>query len=199
MKTYALASDYDGTIATAGRVSPSTLDALRRFRDSGHHLILVTGREMDDLKSIFPDYSVFEMIVAENGALLHDTTSGEETLLAPPPSPALLKLLNNRQIGPLYVGKVIVATHVKHGPAIQNALHELKLIHRLIPNKEAVMLLPEGVNKKSGLGEALRRMNLDPAQAVGVGDAENDDALLEACGFGVAVANALPSLQKKAD
>jgi hydroxymethylpyrimidine pyrophosphatase-like HAD family hydrolase len=34
---------------------------------------------------------------------------------------------------------------------------------------------------------------------VGVGDAENDDALLRFCGVGAAVANALPKLKEAAD
>jgi hydroxymethylpyrimidine pyrophosphatase-like HAD family hydrolase len=34
---------------------------------------------------------------------------------------------------------------------------------------------------------------------VGIGDAENDHALLRLCGFGVAVANAVPLLKQQAD
>jgi hydroxymethylpyrimidine pyrophosphatase-like HAD family hydrolase len=34
---------------------------------------------------------------------------------------------------------------------------------------------------------------------VGIGDAENDQALLRSCGFGVAVANAVPLLKQQAD
>jgi hydroxymethylpyrimidine pyrophosphatase-like HAD family hydrolase len=38
-----------------------------------------------------------------------------------------------------------------------------------------------------------------PAQVVGVGDAENDEALLNLCGFSVAVANAIPRIKQLAD
>jgi hypothetical protein len=75
--------------------------------------------------------------------------------------------------------------------------HGLEL--QVIFNKGAVMILPAGVNKASGLSAALKRMGLSPHNAVGVGDAENDHALLALCECGVAVANALPTLKEAAD
>src|SRR5262245_3968957 len=50
MRYLALACDYDGTIAHHGRVDDDTLAALRRVRASGRKLLLVTGRELDDLQ-----------------------------------------------------------------------------------------------------------------------------------------------------
>ncbi|HEX6737314.1 MAG TPA: HAD hydrolase family protein, partial [Vicinamibacteria bacterium] len=66
-------------------------------------------------------------------------------------------------------------------------------------NKGSVMILPSGINKGSGLAAALREMNLSYHNVVGVGDAENDHALLAACECGVAVANAVPMLKERAD
>jgi hydroxymethylpyrimidine pyrophosphatase-like HAD family hydrolase len=61
------------------------------------------------------------------------------------------------------------------------------------------MALPTGVNKATGLAAALDELGLSPHEVIGVGDAENDHALLRACGLGAAVANALPMLKKAAD
>ena len=69
----------------------------------------------------------------------------------------------------------------------------------MIFNKGAVMVLPSGVNKASGLACALEELSIEAADVAGVGDAENDHALLEMCGVGAAVANALPSLKEHAD
>ena len=69
MRYLALATDYDGTLAKDGRVDEPTLEALERFRDSGRRLILVTGRELDELLEVFPQVDLFERVVAENGAL----------------------------------------------------------------------------------------------------------------------------------
>ena len=69
----------------------------------------------------------------------------------------------------------------------------------MIFNKGAVMVLPAGVNKASGLQAALEELNLSLHNAVGVGDAENDHAFLSICECSVAVANALPAVKDKAD
>ena len=49
MRYLALACDYDGTLASAGKVSNETLSALERLKKSGRKLILVSGRELPDL------------------------------------------------------------------------------------------------------------------------------------------------------
>ena len=49
----ALAIDYDGTLARDGRVENSTVEVIREVRQSGRRLILVTGRELADLKRVF--------------------------------------------------------------------------------------------------------------------------------------------------
>ena len=69
MRYLALACDYDGTLASDGQVSSGTLAALQRFIASGRKLILVTGRELEDLLSVFPHYTIFEWVVAENGVV----------------------------------------------------------------------------------------------------------------------------------
>ncbi|MBE9211757.1 HAD-IIB family hydrolase [Plectonema cf. radiosum LEGE 06105] len=49
MRYLALATDYDGTLATHGHVNDETIAALKRLRSSGRKLILITGRELNDL------------------------------------------------------------------------------------------------------------------------------------------------------
>src|SRR5689334_15937004 len=104
----ALATDYDGTIAHDGKVEDDTLAALRRVKESGRKLILVTGRELPDLKHAFPKLDVFDKVVAENGALLYTPASEEERPLAPPPSEDFVARLTKRGIKPLSVGHAIV-------------------------------------------------------------------------------------------
>ncbi len=56
----ALATDYDGTIAAEGVVDSATLSALAAFKKTGRRLVLVTGRELDDLKRVFSELHLFE-------------------------------------------------------------------------------------------------------------------------------------------
>ena len=90
MRYQALCCDYDGTLATAGRVLPETARALERLIASGRRLVLVTGRELDDLRRICPPLDLFEYVVAENGALLYHPATGAETLLAERPPESFL-------------------------------------------------------------------------------------------------------------
>ncbi|HET9888169.1 MAG TPA: HAD hydrolase family protein, partial [bacterium] len=59
--------------------------------------------------------------------------------------------------------------------------------------------LPQGINKATGLREALNTLRLSLHNCIAIGDAENDHALLEACEVGVAVSWGSKSLQKIAD
>jgi HAD superfamily hydrolase (TIGR01484 family) len=199
MRYLALATDYDGTLAADGRVRPQTIDAVERLRASGRRAILVTGRELDDLKSVFPRLDIFDRVVAENGALLYRPDTREEVPLAEPPPDALYERLRERGVKPLSRGRVIVATREPHEVDAVEVVRELGLEQQVIFNKGAVMLLPSGVNKQTGLAAALDELGLSPRNTVSVGDAENDHALLTASECGVAVANALPSLKDHAD
>src|SRR3954468_7297610 len=197
MRFHILATDYDGTLATHGTVEVSTTAALVRLRESGCKVLLVTGRELPDLKKVYPEFAVFDRIVAENGGLLYDPDSGEETLLCEPPSRILLERLRALQV-PISVGQAVIATTEPHHHAVLEAIHELGLELQMTFNKGAVMVLPSGINKATGLRAVLKEIGASAEETVGVGDAENDHAFLAVCGCGVAVANALPSLKSRA-
>ena len=199
MRYFALATDYDGTLATDGAVRPEALAALRKARDAGRRLILVTGRVWPELQAIFPEYRVFHRIVAENGALLIDPETGEQTLLGATPPAAFVERLREEGVEPLSIGRVIVATWEPQQHVVLGAIHDLGLELQVIFNKGAVMVLPSGVNKASGLVAALAQLGISRHNCIGVGDAENDHALLDQCGLGVAVANAIPMLRDRAD
>jgi phosphoglycolate phosphatase (TIGR01487 family) len=193
-----LATDYDGTIASQSVVDDETLAALRRLRDTGYKLVLVTGRELEDLRSVFPHLDRFDLVVAENGGLLFWPATSKELVLGEPPIPDFVKLLMARGVQPLSVGRVIVATREPHETTVLEVIKALGLELQVIFNKGAVMVLPSGVNKATGLKAALEELGLKPEQAIGVGDAENDHAFLELCGCAVAVGNALPAVKERA-
>ncbi|HEY5311199.1 MAG TPA: HAD family hydrolase [Pirellulales bacterium] len=199
MRYLALATDFDGTLATDGAVDDMTLAALDRLRGSGRKLILVTGRELDELRRIFPALGRFDRVVAENGGLLYRPASQEEKPLGPPAPERLVAALRSRGVTPISVGRVIVATWQPHESTVREVIGELGLEYQMILNKGAVMLLPVGINKASGLAAALEELGLSASDVVGVGDAENDLAFLQACHRGVAVANATELLKHRAD
>lgn len=194
-----LATDYDGTIATHGDVDQVAVEAMERLKAAGVHLMMVTGREIDDLKTVFTRFDLFDLIVGENGALLYWPKDGREVLLAQPPPPEFTDRLRTMNLDRLSVGRVIVATYEPHEVEVLETIREMGLELQVIFNKGAVMVLPSGVNKASGLRAAVKELGVSCEEVVGVGDAENDHAFLELCGCSVAVGNALPALKKKVD
>jgi hypothetical protein len=199
MRYVCLVCDYDGTLARDGKVAPSTIKALKRVAASGRKLVLATGREMDDLLRIFPEAALFDRVVAENGALLHRPASKENHLLTERPPQKFIAELRRRGVKPLSIGESIIATGHPWETTVLEVIREMGLGLQVIFNKDAVMVLPSGVDKGTGLRVALDELGLSSQNAVGVGDAENDHAFLGICGCAVAVANALPSLKERAD
>jgi hydroxymethylpyrimidine pyrophosphatase-like HAD family hydrolase/energy-coupling factor transporter ATP-binding protein EcfA2 len=199
MRYLALACDYDGTLANRGRVDAATLAGLERLAGTGRKLILVTGRELEELLTICPHLDFFEYVVAENGALLYRPATRESKLIGAAPPPTFVEELRRRGITPLSVGHSIVATWHPHETAVLETIRDLGLELQVIFNKNAVMVLPSGVNKSTGLTAVLKELRLSAHEVVGIGDAENDHAFLGMCECSAAVANALPAIKAEAD
>jgi hydroxymethylpyrimidine pyrophosphatase-like HAD family hydrolase len=195
MRYHALAADYDGTLASHDQISDDVAHGLERLRASGRRIILITGRRLDDLLAVCSCIRLFDLVVAENGGLLYDPASGEETRLGPPPPKWLVRGLEARGVTPLEIGQVVVGTNAAHRSTVQDLIWELGLEAQVIANRGAVMILPAGVNKESGLRHALRRLELTRHEVVGIGDAENDHSFLSLCECAVCVANAVPALK----
>jgi hydroxymethylpyrimidine pyrophosphatase-like HAD family hydrolase len=194
MKYQALATDYDGTIAFEGKVDEATANALRRVREAGIRLVMVTGRELADLFNIFEQTTLFDRVVAENGAVLYDPVSASVEVLADSPPPELVNRLTAAGV-PISVGHSVVATVEPFEHAILDAIRDLGIEWHVIFNKGSVMALPADVTKATGLTRALAALDVPPERAVGVGDAENDQAFLRICGLAAAVDNALPAVK----
>jgi hydroxymethylpyrimidine pyrophosphatase-like HAD family hydrolase len=197
MHYLALATDYDGTIADDGVVDEATFAALERLRNGARRLILLTGRDLTDLQRVMPRLDLFDLVVAENGALLYDPATREVQALGDPPAAAFIERLRELGVAPLWLGQVIVASCELNEGKVLGAIHDLGLSLRITSNKGTVMVLPAGINKASSLRGALTQLDLSPLNCIGVGDAENDLAFLDVCGLAAAVANALPWVKER--
>lgn len=199
MIVHVFACDYDGTIAGHGHVEERTAQALARVRESGRKLLLVTGRMLPDLRSVCPDVDgMFDAVVAENGAVLYFPGSRETKVLGDPPEESLLEALRQRRVR-LDVGASIIATDEPFAEAALAAIRQTGVERTLVFNKGALMLLPGGVTKGTGLEAALAAMELSLHNTVCIGDAENDHVFLAMGECGVAVGNAIPALKERAD
>jgi HAD superfamily hydrolase (TIGR01484 family) len=199
MRYLALATDYDGTLATSGHLSGDVTRALERLRVSGRRAVLITGRTLEELVSVCPNLDPFAVVIVENGAVLHVPSRRETRVLCQPVPASLARELAKRGVEPLIRGRAILATRRPHEIAVLEAIRDLGLELQITFNGQAVMVLASGVNKGSGLQAALRELGLSIHEVVGIGNAENDHSFLDLCECAVAVEDAVDAVKAKAD
>ena len=160
---------------------------------------MVTGRELPDLRRVFPEIGGFDAVVAENGALLWRPGPASRGRWPLPRRRHSSRRSGRAASSRWRSAQVIVATADENAPVMAETLQAVGLDWRLILNKDSVMCLPPGVDKASGLAAALAALDLRAEDVLGVGDAENDLTFLAVCGVSAAVANALPDVKAAAD
>lgn len=193
----AVALDLDGTLTTGGWPAATVLDVIDALRADGIRMLLVTGRILADLDIEFAGLADrFDLVVGENGCVLR--AADWTRPLADPLEPALLNRLHQAGVR-VRRGEVILAADGGADHVALDAIESLGLDVHLVRNRDALMLLPAGVTKGTGLREALAEIGVSPHNTIAVGDAENDHALLATAGLGVAVGNAVESLRQRAD
>jgi hydroxymethylpyrimidine pyrophosphatase-like HAD family hydrolase len=193
----AIALDYDGTLTTQRRPDPAVLEALARARAAGCRVVLATGRIVEELLADFGDVlEHVDALVAENGCVVVMPTGMH--ICADPVERSLDAALRHHGV-PFRRGRAILASEAVHAAKVLAAVNAAGLECQLVFNKGALMILPAGVSKGTGVAAALFELHISPHNAIGFGDAENDHSLLEACELGVAVGNAIDSLRVHAD
>ncbi len=154
---------------------------------------------MPELKLVFPEYRVCDAIVAENGGLVVWPAEEREDVLGEPVPESFLREITRRGVSPFSVGRVVFATWRPYEIDVLQVIQDLGIEYQIIFNKRAVMVLPSGINKATGLAHVLRHLEIPPQNVAAIGDAENDHAFLDSCAFAVAVENAIPSLKEHCD
>lgn len=195
----ALATDYDRTLTDVERLEPvpEALAALGRAKRAGKRVIVISGRDVAHLGARLG--RVADAIVAENGCLVR----GPDGLVAPLGGAAwdlqAIRAALARLGAEVEHGEVLASVDVAHEPLVREALDRAGIRADLIRNRDRVMVLPQGVDKATGLVTACRLIGVPPERVAAAGDGENDVPLLKAAGYGIAVDNAVDELKKVAD
>ena len=193
-----LAFDHDETLATDGHMHPAAADALAEARRAGWRLALVTGRTFDRIVEICPELHLFDVVVPENGCVLHTPATGAVEDLVAGPVERLRARLEAAAV-PFFPGRVVTITKRRYEVRVRAVLDSGGLAFDCFPNRPAVMIVPRGASKATGLAAGLARLGIRPGEVIAVGDDENDLALLEAVGLRVAVGNAIDAVKTAAD
>jgi hydroxymethylpyrimidine pyrophosphatase-like HAD family hydrolase len=198
MKLAAVAIDYDGTIAVEGVFDPSVRAVIAELRLHGTAVILVTGRRLDELQAVAGNLGCFNAIVAENGAVFFFPESGRKAVLGHAPNPRFLECLRKRGLD-FAVGESVIELDAAKAPAVLESIRRLEQPLILSFNRDRLMVLPPGIAKSTGLRRVLSTLRLSIHNTIGIGDAENDHDLLDACEVGVAVSWGSAALRAVAD
>ncbi|MCB0669350.1 MAG: HAD hydrolase family protein [Saprospiraceae bacterium] len=193
-----VALDLDGTIAMHDRIASGTWKILKEIKKSGRAILIVTGRRLDDIQQLGPLEDLCEAIIAENGAAIY-IPSNQSVILPFGHLPSeLVEKLSALNI-PLEKGMSIVATREPHGQLVVEAISNMGSAATIEYNKGAIMIIPPGASKGTGLMVALHELGYSHHNVVAFGDAENDRSLFEQAEVALAVENADASIKKLAD
>jgi len=119
-------------------------------------------------------------------------------VLARGPDVALVAELRRRNVAHRS-GLCMVEVDAAAAPDVLAGLHALGLPHGISFDRGKLMLLPHGVSKASGLSEAIFLLGASLHNAVAIGGADDDLAMLDVCEIGAAVAWGSSGLQRSAD
>jgi hydroxymethylpyrimidine pyrophosphatase-like HAD family hydrolase len=193
-----LACDFDGTGAASGRLAPEISAVLGAARSLGVVTLLVTGRVLEELQAAGVDFASFDAVVAENGAIVWLPDSGRTLQLGTPPPDAFLAALRAANI-PYEAGAVVVGTWDRHAGDVLALIRRRGLASQLVFNRDAMMVLPSGVDKAVGVQRALEELCRSERSMIAFGDAENDRPLFELAEIGIAARGAVASIAAAAD
>lgn len=193
-----IATDLDGTIALNDKVDSKTWNVLEQAKKAGFKVILVTGRRLNDITQIGPFDDLCEAIVAEDGAAIFFPATNSVILPFGQVAPEVILELQSLQI-PFEKGMAIASTWIPHDQAIAKVLATTGYAAHMEFNKGAVMIMPPGATKGSGLSIAVRELGYSIHNVVSFGDAENDRSLFDQSELSVAVSNATQSIKELAD
>jgi hydroxymethylpyrimidine pyrophosphatase-like HAD family hydrolase len=193
-----IACDFDGTGAANGQMEPQVAAALGKAQAQGFATLLVTGRVLEDVQAACAELQMFDAVVAENGAIVWLCRLGRTIQLGTPPPERFFGELRAGGV-PFHTGAVVVGTWDRHASQLLELIRRLGIDGQLIFNREALMLLPSGINKAVGVRRALEELGRSEHNLIAFGDAENDLPLLAAAEIGVAVRDSVPGVAAQAD
>ena len=203
----AFAVDVDGTLTDLKLLLDlEAVSVLRQLEAKGIKTIITTGRNFSITRALVGYLGTCGLMVAENGGviglypktriILGDSSRSKQGL-------EILKAeLGEEKISQLdeYYRTVDIVLEPRFDlKSANDILARQHVKARIVYSGVAYHILDSDVNKGRGLKEICKIGNIELDSVVAVGDNYNDLEMLEAAGYGIAVANAPNELKDKAD
>jgi phosphoglycolate phosphatase len=200
------AVDIDGTLTEngGGMIHLAALAKLRYLEKLGYKVIYVTGRSSVEAYVLAVFGGTTRIAVGENGGAI-TAAPQEHRLLASKEKcmegyEILKKSIGGVQTKPVFprmTEVVLLRTFdLKEG---QKILDERGFSLYLSDSKFAFHINEKGIDKASGLREALKMLKANPEEVVAIGDSETDVPMYDICGYSIALGHAEENVKKKAD
>lgn len=197
VKLRVLAQGFDA-IAVDGRLDHDVAAAIHDARDAGVVTVLVSRGSLADIQALLRAPALADAVVAEGGAVVEIPNGTGPTVLARGPDAALVAELQRRNVAHRS-GLCMVEVDAAAAPGVLAGLHALGSPHGISFDRGRLLVLPHGVSKATGLGEAVWRLGASLHNAVAIGDGDDDQPMLDACEIGAAVAWGSSALRQSAD
>jgi phosphoglycolate phosphatase (TIGR01487 family) len=200
------AVDIDGTLTEngGGVIHLAALAKLRYLEKLGYNVIYASGRSSVEAYILAVFGGTTRVAVGENGGAI-TVAPQEHRLLASKKKcvegyEVLKKSIDGVQTKPVFprmTEVVLLRTFdLKEG---QKILDERGFSLYLSDSKYAFHINEKGIDKASGLREALKILKADPEEVVAIGDSETDVPMYDFCGYSIALGHAEENVKIKAD
>ncbi len=199
------AVDIDGTITEngAGRIHLDALSSLRVAADAGHNVIFVTGRSSIEgyILGVFAGTTKF--CIGENGGCITSGNYDHKLLGKKSDCEDALKYLKNKTDNvvekPVYprMTEIVLERTFEIAPAAK-LLKDAGYQVSLTDSQYAFHINSHGVDKGSGLREAMRMLAVEPKDLIAIGDSATDVPMFEVAKTSVALGNASEYVREKA-
>ena len=221
MRIQAVVTDFDASFTSDQGVADDARSwaTVQALRDAGVKVVLNTGRDLHYLIGPtgilhWSQVAMFDMIIAEDGAVAWDPRANRLQIIGEPISPYFIDALRQTAVAAdpddridskeLWIGHASVGTMRDRLQLAKKVLRRKNAyLKRLgvppisvepIVNGNSVTWVKAGVNKGTGMLWALQQLGVDPARVVAIGDGDNDAAFMKLAGIAAPVANAKPEL-----
>ena len=203
----AFAVDVDGTLTNLKLLLDlEAVSVLRQLEARGIKVIITTGRNYSITRALVGYLGTCGLMVAENGGVIGIYPRTRIILGDPSRSRQGLEVLKMKfgkdlvstLDSPFRLVDIVVEPRFDLKSA-NDLLIRQKINARIIYSGVAYHILDSDVDKGKGLKEICKMGGLNLDEVVAVGDNFNDIEMLEAAGYGIAVANAPHELKEKAN
>jgi len=192
-------TDVDGTLTDADRrLDPRAVTLVRSLENRGIPVALATGNVLPIALGLYRSLGLSGPIVAENGGILYrQDGSGRDVVERLTDRAVALAAFRKLRAAGLPVRRLFTDRWRESEVALEPNV-SVSAVRRALGKSGvevestgyALHLMERGGGKLPGLTRALGYRGLSPADAVILGDGDNDVAMLRAAGFGVSFASA---------